>query len=498
MKIKLSVPQIVAIIVGLIPVWYVATLVYAKSSWFGSAPNKTQVGSVLDYRQVRDELGCSGTVVTSHSVWLVANDEGRLPRDVEAYKNIPNLAGQISTVKPQDDEAEERAIQIGSLYPFLGGGYDRSKFTVISKLNEQGVFEPVAWVPELACLAASPQGDRVYLMTGLSRPKEGDRDDSARDAAAEQTVVFQSDDQGKTWSWRKEGLFPKANWIAWSLPLYFFDEKSIWTWVEHPDATNAAGSAQPLGLQYSGDGGKTVEDIRSAAPLTVSLQEAVRILGAKAAGKYEDGRPQNVTRHVVQLDADHAMAWISQVFDYVPQGREDSTRLRLTTQISLQRQGGQWTVGAVKQLNNLDFDKVIDNRAGQIVGIAYADDDSIPQTMLYRPDRQEWVAQGKLPSPFGVMVSSVRQDNGYAGQNTLVVNIDSEHVVPQWLYPSDNYPATISSGAVYYSKDWGASWRRLAIGDGYHGVLGFDAKHDRVFWISNRFWSSAVFTYTLD
>lgn len=42
---------------------------------------------------------------------------------------------------------------------------------------------------------------------------------------------------------------------------------------------------------------------------------------------------------------------------------------------------------------------------------------------------------------------------------------------------------------MYYSDDWGSSWRRLDIA-GYLGVLGFDEAHDRVFWARGNWYDS--------
>ncbi|MCC5680871.1 hypothetical protein, partial [Klebsiella pneumoniae] len=71
--------------------------------------------------------------------------------------------------------------------------------------------------------------------------------------------------------------------------------------------------------------------------------------------------------------------------------------------------------------------------------------------------------------------------------------------VPLWLYP-DEEPASVSANAVYYSDDWGSSWRRLDIA-GYLGVLVFDETHDRVFWARGNWYDSrdlGVQAYELD
>ncbi|MEO5735544.1 MAG: hypothetical protein ABIN96_14795 [Rubrivivax sp.] len=77
----------------------------------------------------------------------------------------------------------------------------------ISRLDRNRKFQVVAVVPAYACLLHSPDGEHVYLMTSLRRPEPigGNRD------GAEQDVIFQSDDQGQTWRWRKEGFFPEAD-----------------------------------------------------------------------------------------------------------------------------------------------------------------------------------------------------------------------------------------------------------------------------------------------
>lgn len=72
----------------------------------------------------------------------------------------------------------------------------------------------------------------------------------------------------------------------------------------------------------------------------------------------------------------------------------------------------------------------------------------------------------------------------------LLANTDSRYHVPQWLSLKKNGGSSrISADAVFYSRDGGRSWSRLAIA-GYLGVLGLDRNQDQVFWANGNWYDS--------
>ena len=90
-----------------------------------------------------------------------------------------------------------------------------------------------------------------------------------------------------------------------------------------------------------------------------------------------------------------------------------------------------------------------------------------------------WQPLSDLPSVFSPLAADTQARGLWVGRNSLLLNTSSEHHPPRWLYWWGD--ANISAEAVFYSKDWGQSWQRLAV-DGYMGVRGFDGGSDRVFW----------------
>lgn len=95
-----------------------------------------------------------------------------------------------------------------------------------------------------------------------------------------------------------------------------------------------------------------------------------------------------------------------------------------------------------------------------------------------------------MPTPFWPLPAPSGLRGFLAGNGVLLANTDSRYEVPQWLYPTeDGESARISADAVFYSRDGGRSWSRLAIA-GYLGVLGLDRNQDQVFWAKGNWYDS--------
>ncbi len=91
-----------------------------------------------------------------------------------------------------------------------------------------------------------------------------------------------------------------------------------------------------------------------------------------------------------------------------------------------------------------------------------------------------WQPLGEVPNVFSPLAASTVAQKLWVGRNSLMISTYSQHQPPRWLYWWGK--ASISSGAVFYSTNWGQSWRRLALDGAEHGIRGFDGASDRVFW----------------
>ncbi|MFD2014285.1 hypothetical protein ACFSHO_15760 [Acinetobacter vivianii] len=83
--------------------------------------------------------------------------------------------------------------------------------------------------------------------------------------------------------------------------------------------------------------------------------------------------------------------------------------------------------------------------------------------------------------------------------DALLITIMSEHIAARILQPSTwrkptSSGGTVSANAVFYSKDWGTSWQKLAI-KGYLRVLGVEANSDQVFWVDGSVYESKKDTH---
>ena len=480
----------IAALLALALLSYTVMLVRAKQEWGGASPDAQVLGTVADVSQRAMEQYCTGVIVTPRSTWLVGRREGSIA-DFEFARSAPDLAELVYGPRT-DDPPPDSASSLGMLGWGMGLG-SRPEVSFVSRLDGEGRFQLVAVVPDAACLQATPDGERVFLLTGLSRP------DGTSEPGPQQNVIFQSDDQGKTWQWRKEGLFPAAEWIAWNLEARFHDARSVWAWrddAEDPPPT--AGQPVPSGLQYSPDGGTTVEDVMTSHPLHERLDAVQSLIGPQGRWGDANGTFGEVKRHVVQLGPEDAALWVSQTFRYaLDDGPYLTHTYHLTRYARLTRKGGTWHLGEVKQLDGVAIDSVLDNRGDKVVAVLDRGDGA--HVALLDRTSLEWQDQGRLPSAFGVLPSHSGLREWFVGRGVIVANVMSSHDVPRWLSPWRREAASISADAVFFSKDWGRSWQKLDM-PGYLGVLGLDAQHERVAWAKGNWYDStdlAVRTYGL-
>ncbi|UUQ67295.1 hypothetical protein NLK61_11885 [Pseudomonas fuscovaginae UPB0736] len=499
-RLKLFIKLFVALIAAA-ALWYVWIILSAKLELGGGSPDRQTLGSVKDIRQRAMTQFCTGVVVTPQGTWLVGRVETDA-KDLQPSANVVDLDAVLYG-KPQENKDQDPE-ESGTFSSFLSPRQKETTF--ISRLNAQGQFELVAHVSDPACLVASPDGNRVFLLSGLDRPESDTPavDDKPQVLfAGTQSAVFRTDDQGKHWSWLPKGFFSEADHVAWNLKPYFHGENDVWAWSS-PSASSSEDEAPPeaisTGVFYSADGGATNSEIFASESLLVSL--------AYAQGKRPDitqwhsdsSDNGEVRTHVTQLDAQHAFIWVSQRFwGSDPSVDGHNLAVSVTTRVRLKRDAGQWQVESVQRDDGLFIDAMVDNGSGRVMGLIDQGDQGQDRVGELDTAKLSWHVVGELPSVFGQLGShtQLREEHFWMGQNSLLINTSSNHHPPRWLYWWSK--ATISADGVFYSTDWGRSWQQLAV-DGYLGILGFQPAQDRVFWAKGNWYNSndlGIYSYGL-
>jgi len=480
----------VALIVGA-GLWYMWMIVSAKLEWGGDSPGQQQLGAVPDTRHRAATQYCTGVVVTPQGTWLVARMRG----DAGQLEPSADVADLDALVRGKPDEQQEPMASEGFASLLFGGEKETS---FISRLDAQGQFQLVAHVSTAACLVASPDGTSVLLLTGLDRPDTGSDDD------VDQTVVFRSDDQGKRWTWLEKGWFPKAGQLAWTLKPYFHGADEVWAWGTPSGIDNESGMDSPgaisTGVFYSADRGAHSTPIMATESLLVT-SEYVQVKRPDISQWHTDtGTYGDIRTHVIQLDAQRAFIWVSQRFwGSRPDGEGDAIVVNVTTRAQLQRTAGQWRVADTQRDDSLFIASLAQNDAGRVAGLIDQGDAGRHVIAELDTATLAWRPLSELPSVFAPLASEswLREEHFYLGRNSLLVNVSSEHRPPRWLYWWSD--ASISANGVFYSKDWGRSWQRLAIG-GYLGILGFQPTQDRVIWAKGNWYDNndqSIYSYSL-
>lgn len=489
---KLFTTLFVALIVGA-ALWYMWMIASAKLEWGGGSPDRQQVGAVQDTRQRAMTQYCTGVVVTPQGTWLVGRLEGDA-KQLEPSAEVVDLDAVIhgKPVEGKDQEPESS----GAFASFLSRSDKETSF--ISRLDAQGQFQLVAHVSDAACLVASPDGASVFLLTGLGRPEAATTD------AISQTVVFRSDDQGKRWTWLTKGLFPKADQLAWNLKPYFHGQDEVWAWGTPSGADNESGEDAPgaisTGVFYSADRGANSTPIFASESLLVPAEYFQGKRPDIVEWRTDAGAYGEIQTHVIQLDAQRAFIWVSQRFwGRNPDGESGNLAFNVTTRAQLQRKAGQWQVGGVQRDDGLFIDELVENGAGRVMGLIDQGDHGQDVVAELDTATLAWQPLSELPSVFAPLASDsrLRERNFQVGQNSLLINTSSEHRPPRWLYWWSD--ASISADGVFYSRDWGRSWQRLAV-DGYLGILGFQGAQDRVIWAKGNWYDNndaGVYSYGL-
>lgn len=439
-------------LVVVLALWYCWILISATQQIGGASPAQQTLGTLPGVRPRAVAKDCTGVVVTAQGTWLVGRVENEYEQLAPSAERI-DLNGLVAG-KPRDT----------------------SQTSVIARLDADGVFKPVAQVSGTACLVTSADGARVVLLTDIYRADDG----------GAQNVVFRSDDQGKSWAWLRDGFFPDVSGAATTITPYFYGKDEVWAW-------RWADDIEPLsGVFYSADGGAHSTPITVTEPLAVTA-DYVRSQHPDIQ-EWRDSVDQ--LTHVLQVSPQRAFIWVSQRYwASHPDGKSDNLAFSVTTRVQVQRVAGQWQVENLQRDNGLYISELADNGAGRVIGLI--DQGSSGRTLVAELDTGSlaWKPLGELPNVFSPLPAKTRAFGLWVGRNSLLVNTYSGHRPPRWLYWWSE--ANISADAVFYSQDWGQSWKRLAL-DGYMGVRGFEGKSDRVIWSQQDYGADTVLnTYRL-
>ncbi|WP_308724681.1 hypothetical protein [Metapseudomonas otitidis] len=479
------VPLAAVALAAVVPLGFIWIITSAKLELGGASPNEAVVGSVERIGQRAMEQYCTGVVATPRNTWLV----GRMEGDRSEGDAVGQDLGQLIRGEKKPDDEEEH-----SFTPFSSGFTQEAQATYLSQLDDQGRFVQVAHLDETACLVANADGSSLFLLTGVDRPGKDPLE------GLQQTVVLRSDDQGASWQVLPDGFFPEADDLAWSLKPYFHDADQVWAWATLPQsATPSAGygyepdttADNRAGLYYSPDRGRTRQALVAPENLLVSLDEIRKRAPADAEWGDSAGTFGTITPHVWQYDDDHAALWIGQSFLYgKPGGDYLDTPLFVTTRAELVREGGQWRIGPLQRDTGVLVEELVGTGQGQVYGVISREGERTTEVAEWQRESASWQVNGELPSPFWPLQAFTGLRLFLAGDGVLLANTDSRYHVPQWLSLKKNGGSSrISADAVFYSRDGGRSWSRLAIA-GYLGVLGLDRNQDQVFWANGNWYDS--------
>ncbi|MEE1893050.1 hypothetical protein V0R51_09065 [Pseudomonas otitidis] len=482
---SLIVPLAAVALAAVVPLGFIWIITSAKLELGGASPDEAVVGSVERIGQRAMEQYCTGVVATPRNTWLV----GRMEGDRSEGDAVGQDLGQLIRGEKKPDDEEEH-----SFTPFSSGFTQEAQATYLSRLDDQGRFVQVAHLDETACLVANADGSSLFLLTGVDRPGKDPLE------GLQQTVVLRSDDQGASWQVLPDGFFPEADDLAWSLKPYFHDADQVWAWATLPQsATPSAGygyepdttADNRAGLYYSPDRGRTRQALVAPENLLVSLDEIRKRAPADAEWGDSAGTFGTITPHVWQYDDDHAVLWIGQSFLYgKPGGDYLDTPLFVTTRAELVREGGQWRIGPLQRDTGVLVEELVGTGQGQVYGVISREGERTTEVAEWQRESASWQVNGELPSPFWPLQAFTGLRLFLAGDGVLLANTDSRYHVPQWLSLKKNGGSSrISADAVFYSRDGGRSWSRLAIA-GYLGVLGLDRNQDQVFWANGNWYDS--------
>lgn len=473
----------VLVLCAALPAYVAWNLVGANLGTTGGRPGMAVTGKLDSERWRSMEQWCTGVVETRHGTWLVGRNEedSRTPSYVP--EGTPDLSKLVTGHESED-----------------GGGFgSRPVLTTLARLQDDGTFKLAATVPDVACMAVSPQSGTLFLLTDVSVPAP------PSSLLGAQSAVFRSTDHGATWQWLESGFMSDADSFASNVKPTFGTDQDVWAWGGEPRSDEALQSdgmtpaseprhaadgkeIKPTALFYSPDQGKTSYAVHSPEPLVAPAEYLRKLLNDNMA-TFSDRRDMDRERYVVQVDRDRAYAWSSELIWH---GSGDKRqRLLITTKADLSRAGsdGEWQITKVTRQSGIRLLHLSTSLDGKTYAILQDENGN----SLARLDTQsgEWVERHKTPSLLPGWLARDKTMTRYFWSNGdyQVVSQWGDTELPRWLAPFTKKPSEIDTDAHFYTRDGGRSWHRLAI-PGYLGVMGLSQQGSKLYWTKGNWYRS--------
>lgn len=425
----------------LLYIWVISS---AKLGWGGLSPAETQLVTIPDY--IPPPQLCDGVKITPKGIWLVQHtDESALATALAA--NPP----AFDFMKLVD---EKQSI-------FSAGMHDNS--TVLRIASSDGQVRVAGALPQAECLDYSFDGQTVWMRTILSPI---DKSNSVNGS-----VVFRSDDQGKSWQLEPNAFGPVAGAYPHSYQILFPNAKDRWV-VYSPRFSGNMDMESELSpnkvfVAYTGDQGKSWQTLVTVNTLPLPAQ-IVNDLQKR-------GNPQLFDRrtYVTPLSDRQVLVWQTGAM-----GRQDAElnvleKKHFTSLQSLTRKHNSWVYSPSTISAEQNFKTIEQGTDGQIFAVSEFGD----ELWQYQLTSKRWEKRSSSPSLFSPFpdrsfISTLRVGNGL-----LFIEINAKHIVPTWLYPWEE--ASISASGYFYSTDNGKSWQQFHLTDNAT-IAGFDAQKNRV------------------
>ena len=452
----------------------------------GASPGLAVAGELADPRMRSMEQWCTGVIKTRSDVWLVGLNELRSSVD-EPVSYVPADAIRLG----EREGAVSRS----------GGLFSRSRYlTTLARLQDDGRFEVVATVPDIACLTVTPESEHLYLFTWLPRPSK--QDDRPGSDTNRQDMVFRSLDQGRSWQWVEAGFMADVMQRGSSLRPVFVSDQEAWLWGSDPQRRPAAwpsGPAtaapadipeqHPTALVYSPDAGLTSQRIHSPQALLASDEELQAMIGIREGDGFRRSSG-DTERHVVQVDDTRAYAWVSESMWYW-NAQDESWPIMLTTRVELVRPDSHapWQVAQVQREPGTFLAHVKTSADGR--SHAVLSNDEGQWLVQLDPSTGAWIGHQPMPRLLPEWLASSRMGVRYFWSNGAhqVISLWGDIILPRALFPFLEEPAEINTDAHFHTRDGGRTWQQLAI-PGYLGVMGL-ARHDsEMFWTKGDWYSN--------
>lgn len=452
----------------------------------GRTPGLAIAGELSSARLRNMEQWCTGVVKTSTDVWLVGRTEDRLGEDGPAH--IPADSIRLGA----SDHPDGRP----------GGLFGRGRYlTTISRLQDDGMFNVEATVSDIACLAASPASETLYLFTWLSRPDTPASPHTATGRHARQDMVFRSTDQGRHWEWVETGFMAEATSSGASLRPTFASDRDVWVWGDAPDRyapapRDSVAAAQrdertglPTNLFYSSDAGQTSVRLYSPEALEASDEHLLAIVNgthSRSLQRFD----HDTKRFVVQVDDVRAYAWVVDLAWYRNESGEAS-QLAMTSRADLARPDphAPWEIMKVSRQPGARLDHVTTSADRQTHAVLVNEQGQ----WLTRLDAEtgEWIDRRPLPSllPEWLVGNGLGVRYFWSNGDYQVISLWGDIEVPRIMFPFTKSPASMTTDAHFYTDDGGRSWHQLAI-PGYLGVLGLATHDAELFWSKGNWYTN--------